>query len=136
MTAPDPRRMDVEPWTRKGATLSDKTARNELGLTQEEIVQAIRKGKLQYRMGSVYGNPYLRLLRREVENLVRKTHGADHLRREQAKTELSRVERELKVHKRQVAALEAQRTKLRSDLGGWPQQGLAPRRQVAGDCHP
>src|SRR5439155_26903708 len=57
-------------WQRKGATLSDKTARKEFGLTQEEIVQAIRDGKLCYRLNSIYGNPFLRLLRREVEALV------------------------------------------------------------------
>ena len=48
MTTSD--RADLESeWQRKGATLSDKTARKELGLTQDEIVQAIRAGKLQYR---------------------------------------------------------------------------------------
>ena len=67
-------------WQRKGATLSDKTARKEFGLTQDEIVQAIRGGKLQYRLNSVYGNPFLRLLRREVEELVKKRHGANHLK--------------------------------------------------------
>jgi len=36
-------------WQRKGATLSDKTARKEYGLTQDEIVRAIRARKLQYR---------------------------------------------------------------------------------------
>ena len=36
-------------WVRKGATLSDKTARAEFGLTQDEIIAAIRAGKLQYR---------------------------------------------------------------------------------------
>jgi hypothetical protein len=34
-------------WVRKGATLSDKTARSEFGLTQDEIIAAIRAGKLQ-----------------------------------------------------------------------------------------
>jgi hypothetical protein len=29
-------------WRRKGATLSDKTAREEFGLTQDEIIRAIR----------------------------------------------------------------------------------------------
>ena len=33
-------------WGRKGATLSDKTARSEFGLTQDEIIAAIRAGKL------------------------------------------------------------------------------------------
>src|SRR6266487_2721852 len=60
-------------WQRKGATLSDKTAREEFGLTQDEIVRAIRAGKLHYREGSMYGNPWLRLLRRDVEALVRKS---------------------------------------------------------------
>ena len=34
-------------WGRKGATLSDKTAREEFGLTQDEIIAAIRAGKLR-----------------------------------------------------------------------------------------
>jgi hypothetical protein len=46
--------MDSE-WRRKGATLSDKTAREELGLTQDEIVRAIRAGKLQWREASMHG---------------------------------------------------------------------------------
>jgi hypothetical protein len=39
----------AEEWGRKGATLSDKTARSEYGLTQDEIFAAIDAGKLQYR---------------------------------------------------------------------------------------
>jgi len=35
-------------WRDKGAALNDKTARKEYGLTQEEIVGAIRAGKLRY----------------------------------------------------------------------------------------
>jgi hypothetical protein len=79
-------------WQRKGATLSDKTARKEFGLTQDEIVQAIRAGKLQYRANSIHGNPFLRLLRREVEALVKKKHGDDFLKDRQAKTELARID--------------------------------------------
>jgi hypothetical protein len=50
--------MDSE-WQRTGGTLSDKTARKEFALTQEEIVAAIRAGKLHYRCNWSYGNPYL-----------------------------------------------------------------------------
>jgi hypothetical protein len=42
--------LDTEEWVRKGATLSDKSARAECGLTQDEIIAAIRAGKLQYRL--------------------------------------------------------------------------------------
>ena len=37
---------DTAIWSRKGATLSDKSARQEFGLTQEEIYAAFRAGKL------------------------------------------------------------------------------------------
>jgi hypothetical protein len=104
-------------WQRKGATLSDKTARKEFELTQDEIVQAIRAGKLQYRRNSIYGNPFLRLLRREVEALVKKKHGDHYLKARQAKTELARINRELKQLKTRMAALEERKSKLMADLG-------------------
>lgn len=111
MTTSD--RADLESeWQRKGATLSDKTARKELGLTQDEIVQAIRAGKLQYRHNSIHGNPFLRLLRREVETLVKKKHGNDYVKNQQAKTDLARINRELKRLKIQVAALEERKAQL------------------------
>ena len=103
-------------WQRKGATLSDKTARTEFGLTQDEIVQAIRAGQLHYRVNSIFGNPFLRLLRREVEALVKKKHGAAYLKDQQAKTELARINRELKRLKTQIAALEERKSKLRADF--------------------
>lgn len=99
-------------WQRKGATLSDKTARKEFGLTQDEIVRAIQAGKLQYRHNSIHGNPFLRLLRREVEALVKKRHGDDYLKNQRAKTELARVNRELKRLYTQVAALEERKSQL------------------------
>jgi hypothetical protein len=106
-----------EEWGRKGATLSDKTARSEFGLTQDEIVAAIDAGKLQYRPASMHGNPWLRLLRREVEELVRSRQGEQYLRERQARTELARVNRELKQLRTQLAALEERRAALLSTLG-------------------
>lgn len=103
-------------WQRKGATLSDKTACAEFGLTREEIVQAIRAGKLQYREGSMHGNPWLRLLRREVEALVKKTRDGDYMKDRQAKTELSRINGELKRLKRDIAAMEERKSKLLADI--------------------
>src|SRR5258708_13543071 len=83
-------------WGRKGATISDKTARLEYGLTQEEIYAAIDAGKLRYRPAAMHGNPWLRLLRREVEDLVRARSGARYLRERKARTELAQTNPELK----------------------------------------
>jgi hypothetical protein len=104
-------------WAGTGATLSDKTARTEYGLTQDEIYAAIDAGTLQYRPAAIHGNPWLRLLRREVEDLVSSQHGERHLRERQARTELKQVNRELKQHQAQVAALEERRSALLGELG-------------------
>ena len=104
-------------WRRQGATLSHKTAQEEFGLTWEEIVRAIRAGKLHCQQQSMHGNPWLRLLRREVETLVRERHGANYLRNRQAKTELARINRELKRLKGKIAVLEERKSKLSVDFG-------------------
>ena len=104
-------------WGRKGATLSDKTARQQYGLTQDEIYAAIYAGKLQYPPAAMHGNPWLRLLRREVEDLARTLHGEPYLRGQQARTELARVNRELKQLRAQLAALKERRAALLSELG-------------------
>ena len=103
-------------WGRKGATLGDKSARKEYGLTQDEIVEAIRSGELQYREGSIYGNPWLRLLRSEVEALVAKKRGGDYLSDRKAVTELERVNIELKRLKAEVCALEKRKAELGAHL--------------------
>jgi hypothetical protein len=109
---------DVEAqWRRKGATLSDKTARAEFGLTQEETVQAIEDGELQFRYGSIHGHPWLRLLRREVEALVKDRHGGEHLQGRLIKTDLAQVDRELKRLKAEIATLEERRAELVAGLG-------------------
>ena len=69
----------------------------------------------------MHGNPWLRLLRREVEALVKKKHGDDYLKVQQAKTELAGINRKLKQMKTQVAVLEERKAKLMAD--GAPEKG-------------
>jgi hypothetical protein len=49
-------------WQREGATVSEKTARQEFGLIQDEINDAIDAGTLQCHQTYLHGNPWLRLL--------------------------------------------------------------------------
>jgi hypothetical protein len=103
-------------WQRKGATLSDKTARQEFGLTQDEIYDAIEAGRLQYRQAYMHGNPWLRLLRREVEAMARSKHGDRHVDQQQDRTELARINREIRRLRSELAELEEQRSALCSRL--------------------
>lgn len=103
-------------WTTKGATLSDKSARKEFGLTQEEIIEAINEGKLQYRENCVFGNPYFKLIRSEVESLVDEKHGSNYLKKRKSKKELAQVNKELKMLRAQVVSLERRKVDLLASL--------------------
>ena len=80
------------------------------------IIVAINAGKLHYREGSLYGNPFLRLLRREVEKLAEEKFGKDFLNASKAKTQLKKIEKELKELKLKVAYLETEKNKLLATL--------------------
>jgi len=103
-------------WTTKGATLSDKSARIEFGLTQEEIVEAIGDGKLQYRVNYVFENPYFKLVRSEVEAFVAEKYGDKYLTNKRNKKELAQINKELKSLKAQVVALEQRKTEVLASL--------------------
>jgi len=104
-------------WTQKGATLSDKSARKEFGLTQEEIIDAIKCGKLQYRQNHIHGNPYFRLFRTEVESLAKELFGEDHLMNRKRQNELSLVNKELRRLKKQMKTLEERKAELLEIIG-------------------
>lgn len=104
-------------WSQKGATLSDKSAEKEFGLSEHDIIKAIRAGKLQYRENNLYGNPYFRLLRHEVEALVAEKYGSKQLTRKKLKNELAQVNRELRKLKAQAGVLDKRRAELQRILG-------------------
>ena len=109
----------MEPnWSQKGATLSDKSARKEYGLKQEEIIAAIRAGKLQYREGSMHGNPWLRLLRHEVKALVKEKSGQDHLHKKKLQKELADLDKEARKIKSRLKAIERRQAELKAELNG------------------
>lgn len=107
-------------WTKKDGSLSDKTASKEFGLTRNDIIDAINEGKLQFREGSIYGNPFFRLLRSEVEKLVEEKLGKKILIASKAKTELKNINKELKELQLKAGELEIKKNKLILILKGEP----------------
>jgi len=103
-------------WNRKGATLSDKTAKKEYGVDQDFIVQGIRAGKLEYREGVIWGNPYLRLLRSQLERYIADEFGHDRLSNVKRKTELRRIKKEISNLKKRLIELQAQKMKIENQL--------------------
>jgi hypothetical protein len=103
-------------WAEKGATLSDKSAREEYGLTQEQLIAAMRSQKLQFRVANMHGNPWYRLLRHEVEALVAEQSGPDHLHQQKLRKELADINKEAKKITARLKVIDRRRTELMSEL--------------------
>ena len=103
-------------WNRKGAVLSDVTAQKEYGVTRDFIVTGIQAGKLEYREGSVWGNPYLRVLRSQLESYIAVQLGPEHLANRKTQTELRAVSKEIAKIRMKLAELEARKAGLERSL--------------------
>jgi hypothetical protein len=104
-------------WNRKGATLSDVTAKAEYSVSRDFIVNGIQTGKLEYREGAIWGNPYLRVLRSQLEQYIAEALGEDYLRRVKNQTELRRVKKEIAEIKKKLAGLQERQKELEVSLG-------------------
>ena len=80
---------------RKGPVLSDVTAQKEYGVTRDFIVKGIQAGKLEYREGAVWGNPYFRVLRSQLEPYIIEELGSKYLVSKKSQTELRTIRSEI-----------------------------------------
>jgi DNA mismatch repair ATPase MutS len=103
-------------WTFKKCTLSDKSAQKEFNITEKEIIEAINDGKLQYRENSIHGNPYIRLLRAEVESFVNEKYGNKYLKKQKLKNDLKEVQKELKNLMARMNVLEKRKIEIQKVL--------------------
>ena len=104
-------------WNRKGATLSDVTAKKEYGVDRDFIVKGIRAGKLEFREGVIWGNPYLRLLRSQLEQYITEELGADRLRNGKNRTELRKIKKQMADLKRRLSELQSRRAEIQKAMG-------------------
>ena len=99
-------------WNRKGAVLSDVTAQKEYGVTRDFVVKGIQAGKLEYREGTIWGNPYLRVLRSQLELYIAAQLGSEHLLSQKTQTELRAINREIAECRKKLALLEARKAEI------------------------
>jgi hypothetical protein len=99
-------------WNRKGATLSDVTAKKEYGVDQDFIIKGINAGKLEYRHGSIWGNPYIKVLRSQLEEYIAGELGPEYLAKAKNKTELRIIKKEISNIKKRLNELEVRKAEL------------------------
>ena len=103
-------------WNRKGAVLSEVTPEKEYGVTRDFIVKGIQTGKLEYRDGAVWGNPYLRVLRSQLELYIVAQLGSEYLVSKNSQIELYAISKEIADLRTKLAALEARKTALEREI--------------------
>lgn len=102
-------------WSEKGATLSLNNAVKEYGITEVEIIDTIKGGKLQYRLNYAHGNPYYKLIRSEVESFVKNKYGDSYFKKQKRKIELEIVNKQLRKYRKQIKLLEKRKSELDDD---------------------
>jgi hypothetical protein len=105
-------------WNRKGTVLSDVTAQKEYGVSRDFILRGIQSGKLEYKEGAIWGNPYLRLLRRQLEHYIAAELGPTYLESRKRQTELRMIRKEMAGLKKRLDELQARRVELEGQMGG------------------
>jgi len=104
--------MSDSQWTKQGGTFSHKNACKEFGLKEDEIIDAMKAGKLQYRLNYAHGNPYFRVLRKEIEALAKELRGDKAVEEQEVKFKLQKINREINSLKRKLSSLEKQKVEL------------------------
>ena len=103
-------------WNQKGRTLSDVTAKKEYGVDRDFIIKGIESGNLEYRNGSIWGNPYIKVLRRQLEEFIVSELGPEYLARVKNKSELRKVRKEISDTKKRLDELQIQKVELEKSL--------------------
>jgi len=104
-------------WNRKGATLSDVTAKSEYGVDRAFIIKGIETGKLEYRDGEIWGNPYLRILRCQIEEYITDQLGIEYLDKIKNQLELRKIKKEITDLKKRLATLQIRKIEIEGSLG-------------------
>ena len=104
-------------WNQKGATLSDVTAKKEYGVDRNFIIKGIKAGKLEYRDGAIWGNPYLRILRSQLEKYIEATLGKKHLTKIKNEAELKKVKREISSLSKKLKELQIRKNEIEKAIG-------------------
>ena len=92
------------------------TAQDEYGISRDFILTGIKSEKLEYRKGTVWGNPYLRLLKNQLEAYIAEELGVGYLTNIKNQAELRKVKREIASTGKKLKTLQIRKRELEESL--------------------
>lgn len=75
-------------------------------------MNGIKSGKLEYRDGAIWGNPYLRILKSQLESYIIEQLGSNYLVSKKSQTELRKINKEIADMKKKLAELQARKSEI------------------------
>jgi hypothetical protein len=72
--------------------------------------------RLEYREGAIWGNPYLRILRSQIEQYIVAELGSDYLTSRKRKAELNTIKKEMAELRKRLNELQTRRTELEKQM--------------------
>lgn len=104
--------MSESQWSKQGATLSLQNACKEFGLSEKDIIAALKQGTMDYRINYAHGNPYYKLIRSEVQALATSLRGAKGAGDQERKHKLATIDKEIRALTRKLKALQKEKAEL------------------------
>jgi flagellar motility protein MotE (MotC chaperone) len=86
-------------------------------VSRDFIIKGIQTGSLEYRDGAIWGNPYLRILRSQLEAYIVGELGEGYLTRAKNEIELRRVKKEITDLNKRLSSLQERKNELEASLG-------------------
>ena len=100
----------------RSVDIESKKIQKEYGVSRDFIIEGIRAGKMEYRNGIIWGNPYLRVLRSQLEQYIVEELGAEHLSISTNRTELRKIKKEMANLKKRLDELQIRRTEIEKSI--------------------
>jgi hypothetical protein len=86
-------------------------------VSRDFIVKGIRAGKLEFRQGAIWANPYLRVLRSQLELYIADQRGSSYLAGTKTQTELRKIKKEIAELKKKLTALQIRKAEIEQAVG-------------------
>lgn len=100
----------------KGSNSQRGNSQGGYSVGRDFIVKGIETDRLEYRDGAIWGNPYLRILRSQLEKYITEELGEDYLVRVKAQTELHRIKKEISELKKKLNVLQNRKDDLEGSI--------------------
>jgi len=87
---------------------------NEHPIVRNFIAEGIRVGRLEYSEETIWGNPYIRLLRSQLEQYIAEERGTDYLLNCKKVIELRMIKKEIAQLKKRLKVIESRKNELKN----------------------